>query len=303
MPRNLRFWLNVILISAAHVVVIAGLIRWNRESKTPDAQSIVWMNGSSGDGAAAPIKPTPAPKPLAVATPEPAEESQDDQPTVSAAKSDIQLPTATPKPTPRSTSTPRPTANPARTPSPKIKVPPKPTPKPKPKPTASPKPSPKKLVVAKASPKPTATPAEEDKQKDDVDLAKKPDESPKPNATPSNIGKTTSAGNGGRPGGGASMQAQFGWYGSMLHDRFYSEWAQPKSVAATAAKNSVLVKLRIEKDGRISSFDIVRSSGDAAVDESVNAVAKRVTQVDPLPAGLGSGEHYDVKINFELSSE
>jgi len=28
-----------------------------------------------------------------------------------------------------------------------------------------------------------------------------------------------------------------------------------------------------------------------------------VTQVDPLPAGFGNGDHYDVKINFELSPE
>ena len=27
--------------------------------------------------------------------------------------------------------------------------------------------------------------------------------------------------------GGAGGESQFGWYGSMLHDRFYSEWVQP----------------------------------------------------------------------------
>ena len=87
----------------------------------------------------------------------------------------------------------------------------------------------------------------------------------------------------------------------MLHDRFYSEWAQPTSVAGNA-KMSAMAKIRIERDGRISSFEIVRPSGNAAVDDSINAAAKRVTHVDPLPAGLG-GDHYDVKINFELNSE
>ena len=89
----------------------------------------------------------------------------------------------------------------------------------------------------------------------------------------------------------------------MLHDRFYSEWVQPSSLASSGAKNSVLVKMRIEKDGRVSNFEIIKPSGNAAVDQSVTAAAKRVTQVDPLPAGLGNGEHYDVKINFELNSE
>jgi TonB family protein len=212
------------------------------------------------------------------------------------AKSEIQLPAATPTPTPRSTTTPKPTA------TPEVKVPPKHTPRPKPKPTA--KPSPKKLVVAKASPKPKQTP-----EKEDVDLAKEekkaatpaPNESPNVVAAQSGTGKTSSGGSGSH-GSGATIQSQFGWYGSMLHDRFYSEWVQPTNVDAAGAK-SVLAKLRIERDGRVSSFEIVRPSGNAAIDDSVRAAAKRVTQVDALPTGLGSGDHYDVKIKFELSSD
>jgi len=65
----------------------------------------------------------------------------------------------------------------------------------------------------------------------------------------------------------------------------------------------VLVKLRIEKDGRVTSFEIVRDSGNAELDESVKALSSRVTHVEPLPDGLGKGDHYDVKINFELNSE
>jgi TonB family protein len=72
---------------------------------------------------------------------------------------------------------------------------------------------------------------------------------------------------------------------------------------SSGSKISALVKIRIEKDGRVSTFEIIKPSGNMVVDESVAAVAKRVTDVDPLPAGLGSGGHYDVKINFELNSE
>ena len=115
-------------------------------------------------------------------------------------------------------------------------------------------------------------------------------------------GKGTSPGGGGH-GGGSGGESPFAWYGSMLHDRFHGEWDQPSNSLTAGSKLSVLVKIRIEKDGRVSSFEIVKPSGNAAVDESVAAVAKRVTQVEPLPAGLGNGEHYDVKINFELSSE
>ena len=66
---------------------------------------------------------------------------------------------------------------------------------------------------------------------------------------------------------------------------------------------SAQVRVRIEKDGRVSDFNIVRSSGNVVIDESLNAVAKRVTQVDPLPAGLSNTAHYEVSINFELSPE
>ena len=89
----------------------------------------------------------------------------------------------------------------------------------------------------------------------------------------------------------------------MLHDRFYSEWVQPTAVSGGGAKNSVLVKLRIEKDGGVSNFEVVRPSGNWELDESVKALANRVSRVEPLPDGLGKSDHYDVKINFELNSE
>jgi TonB family protein len=66
---------------------------------------------------------------------------------------------------------------------------------------------------------------------------------------------------------------------------------------------SALVRIRIERDGRISKFTIVRPSGNVVVDESVTALAQRVTQVDPLPKGLGGDDFYEVNINFELNPE
>ena len=70
----------------------------------------------------------------------------------------------------------------------------------------------------------------------------------------------------------------------MLHDRFYREWEQPTTVVASGAKLSALAKIRIEKDGRISDFKIVRSSGNVVVDDSVEAVGKKVTRVDAQSA-------------------
>jgi TonB family protein len=61
--------------------------------------------------------------------------------------------------------------------------------------------------------------------------------------------------------------------------------------------------VRIEKDGRVSKFEIAKPSENATVNESVAAVAKQISQVDPPPTGLIKGDHYDVKINFELNTE
>ena len=249
-------------------------------------------------------------------------------------------PAVTATPSPKPTPTPVVKATPKPTPHPTPKQTPKPTPKPKPK--ATPKPTPKKLVVAsprrvrpeaenatqKPTPKIRPSPVETDEDlasprrvrpmADTTSSSEGEQERPMLTAEKATLakaalekvkvaaqegkGKGTSPGAGGRAGGGGG-ESQFGWYGSMLHDRFYSEWVQPNTNLASGSKASALVKVRIEKDGRVSSFEIIRPSGNAVVDDSITAMAKRVTQVDPLPAGLGSGEHYDVKINFELNSE
>jgi TonB family protein len=333
MGKSARFWRNVGLIGLAHGVLITGLVCWSRETKDAGTQNVVWLSGGGraglapGDGVMAekknpPKAEKPAPTPEDESKTEPPariEERDEDRPVLTSATSEIRLPMATPKPsltpkptpkpTPKIKETPKPSASPTRTRTPK--------PKSKPKPTATPAEesprktrTPKKIVVAKASPKPSPKPTpEKEKQDSDTEADKtSPTQSSndtaskKPTASPGSRGKGTSAGAGGHSAG-AGPGSQFAWYGSMLHDRFYSEWVQPTSVESTGAKNSVVVKIRIEKDGRVSSFEIVRPSGNEALDNSVSAAGKRVTQVDPLPAGLGTSDHYDVKINFELNSE
>ena len=302
MSKDSRFWRNVTLIALAHVAVIAGLIRWSVEARSSsNAQSIVWLGDVGGASAAAepttgesprPAKLSPPPKPKLLSP----DEAEKKDPLVAAAKSEIELPT--PKPTATSTPTPKPTTSP--------------TPKPKATPRPSPKPTPKKTVMAKASPKPSPkakpSPTKFAKKVEEADAnaeKKKIAENAPAKEGPSSqtgAGKTGSAGKHGHAGGGNST-SEFGWYGNMLHDRFYSAWIQPTTNVVSGTKISTLVKVRIEKDGRVSSFEIIKPSENVVVNESVEAIAKRVTQVDPPPAGLGNGEHYDVKINFELNTD
>ena len=290
---NGRFWANVVLIALAHVALIAGLIRWSVVAKaSPNPESIVWL-GAAGDLSAdeSEKEESSSPKPPA-AEPESSlsekDETTEEKSAVTTAKSEIELPTATPKPT--ATATP---VKPTATPAPK----PKTTPKPIPKST------PRKTLVAKASPKPAAkpkpTPANGSaklEKKDKIVLAKKDSASQSAKAQGESTGKTGNA-------GGGSSASEFGWYGNMLHDRFYSAWIQPTTKVPSGEKISTLVNVRIEKDGRVSKFEIAKPSGNATVNESVAAVSKQVSQVDPPPTGLIKGDHYDVKINFELNTE
>ncbi|PYJ93564.1 MAG: hypothetical protein DME62_08195 [Verrucomicrobia bacterium] len=159
------------------------------------------------------------------------------------------------------------------------------------------------MVVAKASPQPPpkvkpspAKSSEESGKNEKKALAKNG------HAAQSGGGKTSSASKDAHSEGGSST-SEFGWYGNMLHDRFYSAWVQPTTNVATGTKISTLVKVRIEKDGRVSKFEIIKPSENIVVNESVAGIAKQVTQVDPPPVELSKGGHYEVKINFELNTD
>ena len=282
MAKPSRFWRNVFLIALAHVALIAGLIRWSLAARvSSNPESIVWLGGggdfAAGESANEPSSPAEPPGPQEESKPSKEEEEYEKKPAVVTAKSEIELASPTLKPT----ATPRP--KPSETPAPKLK----PTPKP------IPKPAPKKTLLAKASPKTSPKAPKERRSPDrrgDVATAKSAQTSP------DKSGQSTVS-------GGANSASEFGWYGNMLHDRFYSAWIQPTTHVPTGTKISTLVKVRIEKDGRVSKFEIIKPSENAVVNESVAAVAKEVTEVDSPPAGLIKGDHYDVKINFELNTE
>jgi len=284
-----RFWRNVVLIALAHAALIAGLIRWSVAARVPsNPENIVWLGNAEGVSTGESEDNTsPAPKqapPPVEAKPQTDDEAKDEKP-LTAAKSEIELPSPTPKPT--ATATPRP----------------KPTPIPKSKATPKPisQPTPKHTLVAKVSPKPS-TKTKPPKSSEKLEKKEKHALAKTGAASQNGSGKTGSAGKGGSAGGGNSA-SEFGWYGNMLHDRFYSAWIQPTTSVPSGSKFSTLAKLRIEKDGRVSKFEIIKPSDNVVVNESVAAIAKKVTEVDAPPTGLIKGDHYDVKINFELNTE
>ena len=160
MPRDARFWRNVTIIAVAHIAIVIALVRWNRETRRPNLQSIVWLSGGSaevaGRNAPAPaIATMPSPE---ADTPLAKPEEQHEAPVPTSARSDIQLPIATPSPVPT------PLPKPSMTPVPKASV--RPTAK------ATAKPTPKKPAEAKATPKPSpkksTTPVEQKKANDEA---------------------------------------------------------------------------------------------------------------------------------------
>ena len=49
MPKDVRFWRNVVMIGMAHIAVIVGLMRWSSQAKPAPAQTIVWMDGGAAE--------------------------------------------------------------------------------------------------------------------------------------------------------------------------------------------------------------------------------------------------------------
>jgi colicin import membrane protein len=294
MPSNARFWRNVVLVALAHVALIAGLIRWSLAAKAPpEPENIMWLGAAADVAAAQPEnEPTPATTPLVEPEPSKNDKTEEEKSATTIApqaRSEIELPSPTPKPTPRPTPTPKPTE----------------TPKPKPKrtPRSTARPTPKKTLPAKtshkASPKPkraSKKPSKKSEKTEEKALTNKGHQGAAVSSPPSS--STEKAGTA-RGGNNAS---EFAWYGDMLHDRFYRAWIQPTTNITPGTKISTLVRIRIEKDGHVSKFEIIKPSGNPLVNESVRVIAKQVTQVDAPPKGLIKGDHYDVKINFELNT-
>jgi TonB family protein len=110
-------------------------------------------------------------------------------------------------------------------------------------------------------------------------------------------GAAGSSNGSGETGSGSGDLSQFAWYKDMIHDRFYSRWAQPVGLGQDVVAT---LKLRINNDGTISNREMVRSSGNPQMDESVLRAAQKLEQIDPLPKGLGNGEYFDVNVNFKV---
>lgn len=316
MRHDSLFRRNFFIIAGLHILLIAA-IYFSRIFSREKNPGVMWLDGG-GDAALAQKTNGAGPE----ETPDNQTEREKPEPTPAAspekrgtpaAPSEIVLPTPTPKATIAATPTPAPTPKSTPAPTPTPKTTPKPTPKPTLKPTPkkkkspTPAPSPKKS----ASPKPTAKPEKTDNNENgdstgDESLSSSPSKSHGKDGTAfSGVDDPGAPGgkNGGKSPGnghpdGTKNATEIGWYYAMIHDRFYSQWQQPTSIVDAEHLNAV-VKIRIEKDGHISSAELSKPSGNALMDESLMEAVRHVTKIDPLPDAI-EDSFCIVPIEFKL---
>lgn len=322
MRPDRTFGRNFFLIALLHGAVVIGVYLFSSWHRKPPEQ-IVWMeDGSVGGGEAGANDPAPTPASHSTPEPEPEptpvetkpEPTPPPPPPVPDKTTPSELVTAkatpepvTPKPTTPKPETPKPATPKPETPKPETPKPttPKPaTPKPTPKATPKPKPATPRPTPAEggdATPGPKATPGDKPKSTPGTAKATSPG-STNSARTGATGGNGPGSGNGKGPGkiGNGSGTSEFGWYFAMLHDRFHARWDQPTSIVRNGQDFTTTLKLRIGKDGTILAHEIVNSSGDATMDQSVMAAADRVRQIDPLPAGLATGDVFEVNVAFKL---
>jgi TonB family protein len=99
------------------------------------------------------------------------------------------------------------------------------------------------------------------------------------------------------PGGGGEVYAS---YDQVVKSIYWHAWAPPEDTASDEAVTKVTVT--IASDGSVLSARIIRASGDASVDRSVQRTLDRVTFIAPFPEGAKEKQR-TYTINFNLKAK
>lgn len=97
-------------------------------------------------------------------------------------------------------------------------------------------------------------------------------------------------------GSGPSVAA----FGDILRTIYFNNWREPSG--ATADDAVVKVTVTIARDGSVISARITRSSGDSAVDRSVQHTLDTVTFITPFPADWKESQR-QFQISFSLKAK
>lgn len=86
-------------------------------------------------------------------------------------------------------------------------------------------------------------------------------------------------------------------YGQVIQSRMYAAWRQPS--IATHQSRGAVVRIRIEKNGIISSVSLERSSGNSQIDQTALQAARSV-RLPELPANITQSS-ISVTVEFMLT--
>lgn len=97
------------------------------------------------------------------------------------------------------------------------------------------------------------------------------------------------------PGGGGEVYAP---YDDAVRSVYWHAWTPPQDTATDAAITKVTVT--IASDGTVLSSRIIKPSGDASVDRSVQRTLDRVTYIAPFPQGAKEKQRtYTIKFDLK----
>jgi TonB family protein len=190
-------------------------------------------------------------------------------------ESSIQSTVIQPAPEPEIVTPAEPEPAPDPTPEPKPITKPAPKPKPKPKPKVEPKPE-----KPKWEPKPVVR-----QNRRITKTTSNPTPQPVARQQP-NISSLKDALTG--------SMSQENSYFQTVFARYHSIWRQPRSVPI---QTSALAEIRVEKSGRVSAAQIIRRSGNATFDNSVQTALNAVSHLSAPPASLAGTR---ITIDFVL---
>lgn len=173
--------------------------------------------------------------------------------------------------------------------APTAEVTPEPPP-PEPPPPAPPEPAP---IPETPPPKPPKPPIERSTRRITRDQVVQPQKRP-PTAEEIRraLGPTSSSA---RP----ANDFPFDWYFAVVRNVFYEAWQRP-STSVVPAGTSMLVSIRVLRDGTVKEHQIIRTSGNAVMDASVIRAVESVRKIQPLPAQY-RGDYRDISVVFELA--
>ncbi len=99
------------------------------------------------------------------------------------------------------------------------------------------------------------------------------------------------------PGGGGEAYANYAQIVKSIYER---QWIPPEDVTNDDAITKV--RVTIARDGTVISSRIIRGSGDAGIDSSVQRTLDSVTFIEPFPEGSKDTER-TYTINFNLKAK